>query len=139
MWNVIIVDIVGLFGFTSNWLFKTRHMQSSVSPESSIFSKNCPYNYSGIVETRGSHLYLVLRSNSEFYTTHIRRVWRYYTKVVIRINKSKDRQHNDHKRIKGQTTIYKTLHRKLKIEQHEPHYSPGWTPVLRKNKQFLLH
>ena len=21
----------------------------------------------------------------------------------------------------GQTTIYKTLHRKLKIEQHEPH------------------
>ena len=22
---------------------------------------------------------------------------------------------------KGQTTIYKTLHRKLKIEQHEPH------------------
>jgi hypothetical protein len=25
------------------------------------------------------------------------------------------------KRRKGQTTIYKTLHRKLKIEQHEPH------------------
>jgi len=25
------------------------------------------------------------------------------------------------KRTKGQTTIYKTLHRKLKIEQHEPH------------------
>jgi hypothetical protein len=24
------------------------------------------------------------------------------------------------KRTKGQTTIYKTLHRKLKIEQHEP-------------------
>jgi len=25
------------------------------------------------------------------------------------------------KRTKGQRTIYKTLHRKLKIEQHEPH------------------
>ena len=25
------------------------------------------------------------------------------------------------KRAKGQATIYKTLHRKLKIEQHEPH------------------
>jgi hypothetical protein len=26
---------------------------------------------------------------------------------------------------KGQTMIYKTLHRKLQIEQHEPHYKPG--------------
>jgi hypothetical protein len=25
------------------------------------------------------------------------------------------------KRTEGQTTIYNTLHRKLKIEQHEPH------------------
>jgi hypothetical protein len=24
----------------------------------------------------------------------------------------------------GQTMIYKTLHRKLKIEQHEPHWKP---------------
>ena len=24
-----------------------------------------------------------------------------------------------------QITIYKTLHRKLKIEQHEPEYKPG--------------
>jgi hypothetical protein len=28
------------------------------------------------------------------------------------------------KRTKQQTTIYKTLHRKLKIEQHEPHLKP---------------
>jgi hypothetical protein len=28
---------------------------------------------------------------------------------------------------KGQTTIYKTLYRKLKIEKHEPHYKLGWT------------
>ena len=42
------------------------------------------------------------------------------TKGVIRICKSKDRQHNGQKK-KGQTTIYKTLHKKLKIEQHESH------------------
>ena len=42
------------------------------------------------------------------------------TKVVIRICKSKDRQHKGQKK-KGQTTIYKTLHKKLKIEQHQSH------------------
>jgi len=29
------------------------------------------------------------------------------------------------KKKKGQTTIYKILHRKLKIEQHKPHQKPG--------------
>jgi len=29
------------------------------------------------------------------------------------------------KRIKGQTMIYKTLHRKLKIKQHEPSLKTG--------------
>jgi hypothetical protein len=45
------------------------------------------------------------------------------TKGVIRIRKSeKDRQNNDQKkRTKEQATIYKTLHRKPKIEQHETH------------------
>jgi hypothetical protein len=28
------------------------------------------------------------------------------------------------KRTKWQTTIYKTLDRKLEIQQHEPHYKP---------------
>jgi hypothetical protein len=42
------------------------------------------------------------------------------TKGVIRIRKSKDRRNNDQKET-GQTTIYKTLQRKLKIEQHKPH------------------
>ena len=28
------------------------------------------------------------------------------------------------KRTKGQTMIYKIIHRKLKIEQHETHYKP---------------
>jgi hypothetical protein len=52
---------------------------------------------------------------------------------VIRIRKSKNRQHNDlkkkYKRSVGQTTIYNTLHIKLKIEEHEH----------QKGKQFLLH
>jgi len=43
------------------------------------------------------------------------------TKGVIRSCKLKDRQHNDQTKtkIKRQTTIYKILHRKIKIEQHE--------------------
>jgi hypothetical protein len=46
------------------------------------------------------------------------------TKRVVRGRKSKkDRQHNVQKRksTDGQTTIYKTLHRKLRIKQHESH------------------
>ena len=39
-------------------------------------------------------------------------------KGAIRSRKSKERQYNA-KKTKGQTMIYKTLHRKLKIEQHE--------------------
>ena len=43
-------------------------------------------------------------------------------KGVIRIRRWKDRQHNGQKKNdKVQTTIYKTLCRKPKIEQHEPH------------------
>jgi len=39
-------------------------------------------------------------------------------KGVIRLRKSKDRQHNGQKK-KGQTTISKTIHnRLLKIEEH---------------------
>jgi hypothetical protein len=35
-----------------------------------------------------------------------------------------------------QTKIYKKIHRKLKIEQHE---SLGWTQVLQQGRLFLLH
>jgi hypothetical protein len=42
-------------------------------------------------------------------------------KGVIRRRKSKeDRQYNGQIKDKGQTTIYKTIHRKLKNEQHKP-------------------
>ena len=46
------------------------------------------------------------------------------TKGLIRSDKSKkDSQHNGQKkqRTKGQTTICTTLHRKVMIEQNEPH------------------
>ena len=48
------------------------------------------------------------------------------TKGVIRSRKSKNKQYNGQKkRTKGQTMIYKTLHRKLKIEKHQPkNYEP---------------
>jgi hypothetical protein len=54
----------------------------------------------------------------------------------MRSGKSKkDRQYNGkRKRTIGKTTIYKTFHRKLKIEQHKPQQKQ-----LPKNKQLLLH
>ena len=44
------------------------------------------------------------------------------TKGVIRRQKLKDRQYNGPKK-----KMYKTLHRRLKIEQHEPQKNHGWT------------
>jgi hypothetical protein len=41
------------------------------------------------------------------------------------------------KRKKGQTMIYKTLHRKLKIEQRDSISRHGWSYVFRKRKQFF--
>ena len=40
---------------------------------------------------------------------------------TIQWPKGKDRQHNGQKKKNTSTIIYKTLHRKLKIGQHEPH------------------
>ena len=61
------------------------------------------------------------------------------TKEVIRIRISKKyNTMTKRKRTKGQTTIYKTLHRKLKMEQHEPTKNRGLTSVLSKGKQLLL-
>ena len=61
------------------------------------------------------------------------------TKGVIRIRLlNKYNTMAKRKRTKGQATIYKALHRKLKMEQHEPTKNQGLTPVLPKGKQFLL-
>ena len=40
---------------------------------------------------------------------------------------------------KWQTMVYKAMHRKPKIVQHEPFLESGLGQVLRKDKQFLLH
>jgi hypothetical protein len=45
-------------------------------------------------------------------------------KMYIRsksVNRRTDNTMAERKRTQGQTTIYKTPHRKLKIEQHKPH------------------
>ena len=41
------------------------------------------------------------------------------------VNQRTDTTIAKRKRTKGQTTIFKTLHIKLKIEYHEPHKKPG--------------
>jgi len=55
-------------------------------------------------------------------------LYREHIKLILRGVKfrivEKEKQHNAQK-TKGQTAIYKTLHRKLKIEQHEPHKKLG--------------
>jgi hypothetical protein len=43
------------------------------------------------------------------------------TKRALRVRKSKDRLHKEKGQAKRQTTIYKALKTKLKIEQHESH------------------
>jgi hypothetical protein len=75
--------------------------------------------------------------NCNNYTTHIRTELNTVTdycdleKYSFNIYNGKEKE---------QTTIYKTLHRKLKIEQHEHHQAKhrGWTQVIRKDKQFLI-
>jgi len=52
--------------------------------------------------------------------------------------KTKERQNDDLKN-EDKQTIYKTLHRKLTIEQHKPLKSLGWTQMIRNDGQFLFH
>ena len=64
-----------------------------------------------------------------------RRVWRY--QWGIRKSK-KDRQHSGQVKKDKQTTIYRTVHRTLKINTN-PTTNRGWSQVLQKGRQFLLH
>ena len=48
------------------------------------------------------------------------------TNGVIRISKSKDRQHNGQKKkYKRTNNDLQNIHIKLKMEQHKPHYNGG--------------
>lgn len=64
-------------------------------------------------------------------------------KWVIKSRKSKNIRYNDPKKernnMTNKTMIYRTMHRKLEIEQHESHKNRGWSHVLRKGKRLLLH
>jgi hypothetical protein len=63
------------------------------------------------------------------------------TKGVIRIRKSKkNKRHNGwKKKYKRTDNDLQNMHIKLKTEKHEPTKNPGWTQVLRKGRQFLIH
>ena len=53
------------------------------------------------------------------------------TKGLIRSRESTGKQLIQWPKEKGHIIIYKTLHRKLKIEAHEPHKNPGWIELCR--------
>ena len=55
------------------------------------------------------------------------------------VNKRTDNTMTKKKKDKKTNKIYKTLHGKLKIGQHEFHKKWGLTRVIQKMKQFLLH
>ena len=61
------------------------------------------------------------------------------TTRVISSHKSTNNTMVNTKVKRTNTMIHKTLHRTLKIEQHEPSKDREETQVLRKGKQFLLH
>ena len=62
------------------------------------------------------------------------------TNAVIRIRKSKNRQHNgQNKKYKRTSSDLQNIQIKLKIELCEPTKNLVLTQVLRKGKHFLLH
>jgi hypothetical protein len=65
-------------------------------------------------------LFVLLRIDVSDYPFRIFKETFEDSKGVIRIRKSKNTT-ADRRRTKGQNMIYKTLHRKIKIEQHAPH------------------
>ena len=58
---------------------------------------------------------------------------------LFRRHKSRKGQTMQWLKEKGQTMIYKTLHRIAQTVQHEPQKQRGWTRALRKSNSFLLH
>ena len=88
-----------VFGFTRLWLEPTTYLTRS--DHTSHYTPDVVYFFLFF------HLTLLLYNCK--HTSYIleRRIWRY------QLNKSKDRQNTMAQLIKGQTTIYKTLHRKL--------------------------
>jgi hypothetical protein len=98
-----------------------------------------------VVNIKCNLLYLVplyfarVYQNKELCLVYIRKVGRYQR--VIRGRKSKKgRQFNGQKKKdKRKTMMYLTLNRKLRSSNTKPTKNHGWTLVVWKGKQFLLH
>jgi hypothetical protein len=69
-------------------------------------------NQSSVIERKGIYSNISEINKNKQYILFVLPLILY----VIQLNKKTKR-----KSTRGQTTIHKTLHRKLKIEQHEPH------------------
>jgi hypothetical protein len=104
---------------------------------------NCCIDQSTFLISKLSHWYLLWRSSPQLikylqiFTRNVPSVsldTNFYTISLEKFEESINRRRIDNIMVKEQTMIYKTLHRKLKIEQHEP-----WTQMLQKSNQFLLH
>ena len=103
---------------------------------------NCCIDQSTFLISKLSHWYLSWRSSPQLikYLQILTRNMpsvsldtQFYTISLEQFEKSVNRRRIDNTMVKEQTMIYRTLHRKLKIEQHEP-----WTQMLQKSKQFAL-
>jgi hypothetical protein len=57
------------------------------------------------------------------------RLWiKYEKKTYLKSIKRTDNKMTKRKRMKGQPMMFKILHRKLKIKQHDPIYTQGQEP-----------
>ena len=85
-----------------------------------ITVKSSPFEeISGNCEQDGTHCWLHWSLTTGSCGKDVPRV---FLSHLSSSRKSKDRQYNaQNKSTRGKTTIYKTLHIKLKIEQHKPH------------------
>ena len=140
------------FRAIQNWIFSNRKMHflaphdypwtfsimtMSLHMPCQSLSSDMVWSYLIPVRTTNLHRPQRLSDRNQIMLFHIIASGR----VLIKIRKwKKNRQYNGQKkRTNEQTMIYKTLHRKVKIEQRKPHKKQGWTQVLVKSKQFLFH
>ena len=82
---------------------------------------------------------LLLRYDGDFFNMHLKRVWRYQRGNQNPYIEEQTTQWPNEKGHKRTNNDLKNIHIKLKIEYPYPTKTLGWTQVLRKRKQFLVH
>lgn len=85
---------------------------------------------------------LVMNVSSSFVYVKLRQIKQIKGKWVTCITNHISNKNNTvskPKTTKIQTTVYKSLYRKQKVEQQEPHQKSWRNMVHLKDKQFLLH